>query len=85
MIKIRVQLEELVGDMYSHVREVDITLNEVALRQIANALGWRNARGVLDNAQQSVQSTLLTDLKNNCVPVNGVHAPFCTGHESQSG
>lgn len=35
-------------------------------------------------AQQSVQSTLLTDLKNNCVPVNGVHAPFCTGHESQS-
>ena len=21
---------------------------------------------------------------NHCVPVNGVHAPFCTGHESAS-
>jgi len=48
MIKIRVQLEELVGDMFSHVREVDITLDDVALKQIANALGWRNARGVLE-------------------------------------
>ncbi len=49
MIKIRVQLEELVGDMYSHVRDVDITLDDVVLKQIANALGWRNARGVQEH------------------------------------
>ena len=32
MIRIRVQLEELVGDMYSHVREVDITLAQFSSR-----------------------------------------------------
>ncbi|GAB1470271.1 hypothetical protein MASR2M66_11480 [Chloroflexota bacterium] len=48
-------------------------------------IACREADEKLESAQHSVQSTLLTDLKNNCVPVNGVHAPFCTGHESQSG
>lgn len=38
----------------------------------------------VEAAEHRVQSTLLTDLRNHCVPVNGVHAPFCTGHESQS-
>ena len=47
MIKIRVQLEELVGDMFSYVREVDIALDDIALKQIANALGW-HVRGVLE-------------------------------------
>jgi len=36
-------------------------------------------------AQQSVHPTLLTEPVNYCNPVNGVHAPFCTGHKSQSG
>lgn len=36
-------------------------------------------------AEQSVHPTLLTEPVNYCNPVNGVHAPFCTGHKSQSG
>ena len=36
-------------------------------------------------AQHSVHPTLLTEPVNYCNPVNGVHAPFCTGHKSQSG
>jgi len=39
----------------------------------------------LKAAQQSVNPTLLTEPVNYCNPVNGVHAPFCTGHKSQSG
>lgn len=57
------------------------TIRAKALAQLNSLL---NRIVELEAAQHSVQSTLLTDLKNNCVPVNGVHAPFCTGHESQS-
>ena len=39
----------------------------------------------VEAAEQSVHPTLLTEPVNYCNPVNGVHAPFCTGHKSQSG
>lgn len=36
----------------------------------------------------AVEQTRALDLPsaavNHCVPVNGIHAPFCTGHESAS-
>ena len=42
-------------------------------------------RKAIEAAEQSVHPTLLTEPVNYCNPVNGVHAPFCTGHKSQSG
>lgn len=27
---------------------------------------------------------LTPELVNHCVPVNGIHAPFCTGHEKRA-
>ena len=57
----------------------------------------RNGEGVLDLADpqdyefaefvcaalnQAAEPTLLTEPVNYCNPVNGVHAPFCTGHET---
>ena len=32
-------------------------------------------------SEQSVQVDLLTEPVNYCNPINGVHAPFCTGHK----
>ena len=46
---------------------------------------WNTAYHEIVVAQQIVQLTLLTEPVNYCVPINGVHAPFCTGHKSQSG
>ena len=47
--------------------------------------GLKQVLFFINNAQQSVHPTLLTEPVNYCNPVNGVHAPFCTGHKSQSG
>ena len=62
---------------WSSARKIIITDDELPL--LINALQAEYA------AQQSVNPTLLTEPVNHCKPVNGVHAPFCTGHKSQSG
>ena len=36
-------------------------------------------------AQQSVQPTPPTEPQNFCNPVNGVHASWCTGHNTAGG
>ena len=44
-----------------------------------------DALEVVNAPNKSVQPTLLTARQNYCNPVNGVHALWCTGHETQSG
>lgn len=65
--------------------------------RLGNELNWNSPidndyvnainelRALRDATQQKMHPTLLTEPKNYCNPVNGIHAPFCTGHESQSG
>ena len=54
-------------------------------KEINRLSGVSVSRWQSNAAQQGVYPTLLTEPVNHCKPVNGVHAPFCTGHKSQSG
>jgi len=42
-------------------------------------------RAVLEAVEQKMHPTPPLALVNHCNPVNGVHAPFCTGHETAGG
>jgi len=49
---------------------------------------WFNALRValgIESVEQCLHPTPPSALVNHCKPVNGVHAPFCTGHESAGG
>ena len=62
-----------------------VKLTHRRLSQVQPVLMLEQSLSKREPDRSSVQPTLLTEPKNHCVPVNGVHAPFCTGHKSQSG
>ncbi len=46
---------------------------------------WVNKFHEIEAVEQRVQPTPPTEPKNFCNPVNGVHASWCTGHNTAGG
>ena len=70
------RIEEICKEFDSRVEVVGLA---IARLELAKALAESEA------AQPRVQPTPPTEPQNFCNPVNGVHASWCTGHNTAGG